>query len=68
MQTDNQIPIISIIVPIYNVEKYLEECVLSIINQTWKNKQIILVDDGSTDGSGVICDRLQTEYPYIYLG
>lgn len=65
MQTNTPIPIISIIVPIYNVEKYLEECVLSIVNQTWENKQIILVDDGSTDNSGKICDRLQTEYPYI---
>lgn len=65
MQTDKPTPTISIIVPIYNVENYLEECVLSIINQTWENKQIILVDDGSTDSSGMICDRLQTEYPYI---
>lgn len=67
MQIDNSTPLISIIVPIYNVEKYLEECVLSIINQTWENKQIILVDDGSTDNSGKICDRLQTEYPYLQV-
>lgn len=67
MQMDVVNPIISIIVPIYNVEKYLEECVLSIINQTWDNKQIILVDDGSTDKSGQICDRLQAEYPYIQV-
>lgn len=49
-------PLISIIVPIYNVEKYVEKCILSIINQTYKNLQIILVDDGSTDTSGQICD------------
>lgn len=48
---------ISIIVPIYNVEKYVRQCIESIINQTYKNLQIILVDDGSTDTSGLICDE-----------
>lgn len=48
---------ISIIVPIYNVEKYLEDCINSIINQTFKNFELILVDDGSTDKSGEICDK-----------
>ena len=47
---------ISVIVPVFNVEKYLEKCIDSIINQTYKNLQIILVDDGSTDSSGEICD------------
>lgn len=49
--------LISVVVPIYNVEKYLEECVDSIINQTYKNLEIILVDDGSTDNSGKMCDK-----------
>lgn len=49
---------ISIIVPVYNVEKYLKKCVSSIINQTYKNLEIILIDDGSTDNSGKICDEL----------
>ena len=49
-------PLISVIVPIYNVEKYVGECVDSIINQSYKNLEIILVDDGSTDNSGKICD------------
>ena len=48
---------ISIIVPVYNVEKYLKRCVESIINQTYKNLEIILIDDGSTDNSGKICDE-----------
>lgn len=48
--------LISIIVPVYNAEKYLSKCIESLINQTYKNLQIILVDDGSTDSSGFICD------------
>ncbi len=50
-------PLISVIIPVYNVEEYLHECVDSVINQTYKNSEIILVDDGSTDSSGKICDE-----------
>ncbi len=49
--------LISIIVPVYNVEQYISKCIDSIINQTYKNIEIILVDDGSSDRSGCICDE-----------
>lgn len=49
--------LVSVIVPIYNVEKYLVECIESIINQTYRNLQIILVNDGSTDSSYEICKK-----------
>lgn len=51
--------LISVIIPVYNVEEYLEDCINSICNQTYKKIEIIIVDDGSTDNSGVICDKLQ---------
>lgn len=59
MMTESQgkQPLISVIVPVYNVAEYLPECVDSIINQTYKNLEIILVDDGSTDACPDICDE-----------
>lgn len=52
-------PKISIIVPVYNTEKYLSRCVESILSQTLEDIEIIIVDDGSTDGSGIICDKFE---------
>lgn len=54
----NSKTLISIIVPVYNVEEYLERCVNSLVNQDYKNIEILLVDDGSTDSSGKLCDAL----------
>ena len=53
--------LISVIVPIYKVEAYLKKCIKSIQNQTYSNLEIILVDDGSPDGCGAICDRYAKE-------
>lgn len=52
----NQRPLISIIVPVYKVEAYLDRCLASLTSQTYENLQILLVEDGSPDGSGAICD------------
>lgn len=54
-------PKISVIVPIYNAEKYLERCVKSLIAQTFHDIEILLIDDGSTDASSILCARLKKE-------
>ena len=56
---------ISVIIPVYNVEQYLEKCLDSILNQTYKNIEIILVNDGSIDKSGLICDEYSRKYNNI---
>ena len=56
---------ISVIVPVYNVEAYLERCVESILQQTYANFELILINDGSTDSSGVICDNLASQHENV---
>lgn len=58
-------PKISVLVPVYNVEKTLDRCMESILNQTFKDFEIIMVDDGSTDSSGAICDKYAEKYDFI---
>ena len=60
MGTANNRPFVSVIVPVYKVEKYIETCLNSLINQTYANWEAILVDDGSPDHSGEICDEFST--------
>ncbi len=56
---------LSIVVPVYNVEKYISKCIESIVAQTNKNFELILVDDGSTDNSGSVCDQYARKYDFI---
>ncbi|MDR0866644.1 MAG: glycosyltransferase [Candidatus Symbiothrix sp.] len=58
-------PLVSMVVPSYNHAAYIEECILSIVNQTYKNIELIVIDDGSTDNSRAILERLQKQYGFI---
>ena len=57
--------LVSIIIPVYNVEEYLEDCLKSVVEQTFLDKEVILIDDGSSDSSGTICDNYSKKYSYI---
>ena len=54
---NNEAPLVSVIIPVYNVRTYLPQCLDSVINQSYRNLEILIIDDGSTDGSGRICDQ-----------
>ena len=58
-------PPVSIVVPVYNVSRYLPQCLESVLSQTYQNIEVLIVDDGSTDGSGSICDRFAERDPRI---
>ena len=57
--------LVSIITPVYNSEKYIEECIKSVINQSYKNIEMIIIDDGSTDNSKNIIEKYTESFPFI---
>lgn len=57
MNSDNYLPKVSVVVPVYNVENYIKQCIQSIVHQTYRELEIILIDDGSADNSGKYCDQ-----------
>ncbi len=59
--------LISVIVPVYNCKEYLDRCITSILDQTYGKIELVLVDDGSTDGSGEVCDRYAGEYGNVIV-
>lgn len=63
---EQKTPDISVIIPIYNVEEYLEACLDSVVQQTKDNLEVIMIDDGSQDGSGAIARRYAQTYPYFH--
>lgn len=65
----DRLSLVTVIVPVYNCEKYIEKCILSVLGQTYSQLELILIDDGSADGSAEICKRYQSQYEnikYIY--
>ncbi|EOS43385.1 hypothetical protein C810_03873 [Lachnospiraceae bacterium A2] len=67
MSSENMLEKVTLIVPVYNVEDYLDRCMDSVLGQTYENLEIILVDDGSTDNSGKMCDEYKAKDSRIYV-
>lgn len=65
MNLDNN-PLVSVLIPSYNHKEYIKEAIMSVINQTYKNLELIVIDDGSNDGSAEIIESLQREFGFIY--
>lgn len=60
-------PLISVIVPVYNGQDYLENCIQAIENQTYGNLEVIIVNDGSTDATGTVCEKIRTDYDNVHV-
>jgi len=67
VKKENEQPLISVIVPVYNGQDYLEKCIESIQSQTYENVEIIIVNDGSTDATGQVCVRIKERYQNIHV-
>lgn len=65
--TDEVYPLISVVIPIYNVEKFLPPCIDSVLSQTYKNIEVLLIDDGSPDGCGQLCDNYMEKDHRIHV-
>ena len=63
----DNVPLISVIVPAYNAEQHIEESLLSLVNQTWPNLEVIVIDDGSTDRTATVVEKLCKTYPVLTL-
>ncbi len=63
----DSLPLVSVLLPSYNHEAYIEEAIMSVVNQTYKNIELIVIDDGSTDSSPEILKKLQQRYGFIYI-
>lgn len=61
----DKLPLVSVLIPLYNSEKYISQCLDSVISQTYKNIELIIIDDGSTDGSFFIVNKYVKKYSYI---
>ena len=66
-KANGEYPVVSVIIPVYNSEKYTEKCIRSLLGQTYRNLELLIIDDGSTDQSGAILDRLSGEDTRIRL-
>jgi glycosyltransferase involved in cell wall biosynthesis len=67
MEGTNNFPMVTVVVPSYNHELYITQCIESIVNQTYKNIKLIVIDDGSTDNSIIILNKLKKKYKFILI-